>query len=210
MRIGKVFLRADNKERSAVPQIPLKPFRLETDFYKMASTLRAQFRNKVAGSFQTGVGITPLAYAFSEDAYQFLCAGAESIFTRDILDDLLNRLGSWASEALGTSHVSTPQVRIFIDGCWRSLLRDEVSAKWHYILSLSNEHRKKLDRIKVLIDGSSAHKDERSAHLGRVLSFQMKFNQLLVHDVGSPYEIEPIKTSMNPLDATFLLDGYLW
>src|SRR5215467_10924444 len=104
-------------------------FYLESDFCKPAHTLRAQFEKHVPSSPGDSDGMTSLTYAFCQDAYQFLTASADHVFSQDTLRDFMDHLGHWARQALGTTYVSTPQVRVYINGCGRELLQDSVSAQ---------------------------------------------------------------------------------
>jgi hypothetical protein len=186
------------------------PFYLENDFYGLGKILRSQFDKEILDAIELRGGSTPFAYAFCQDKYQFLTAGAERIFMPDILEDFMTRLRSWAGDTLGTTHVSTPQVRVYIQGCSRDLLRDGVSARWHYMLSLTRTvSRKKLGGLKLLPDpfqvGASGE-----VLMHRTVTSSLQFNQLLVHKTCNAYGVELSKTSMNPLEGAVFLDGYLW
>lgn len=184
-------------------------FYLEDDFYEMADTLRAQFEEQISAATGQNGSMTPLIYAFCRDAFQFLTASADRLFAGDILENLIDRLRAWANEAVGTSSVSTPQVRVYINGCRRHLLRDDCSARWHYMLSLTRQP-KKGGWVKILAGGVPKETTRYSIGIDRTLSLQLKFNQLLVHNTSSAYSVEPAKTSMNPCDGAIFVDGYLW
>jgi hypothetical protein len=183
-------------------------FLLETNFFAGADSMRKEFEKQTLGSLDENDGFTPFAYAFEPDAYQFLSASAESLFSAGLLKGLIERLRSWGGERLGLSHVSTPHVRVYINGCSRELLSDSVSAPWHYMLALGNQRAVKAGRIKLVT--GNPDEQERTLTLTRVLSLQLESNQLLVHNTAHAYAIEPIKSSMNPLDGVVFLDGYLW
>jgi hypothetical protein len=176
----------------------------------MADALRQQFEESVSSSEESNGGITPLAYSFNPDSFQLLSASAELIFSQNLLRDSLDQLRTWASGALGTGHVSTPQVKVYINGCGRSFLRDSVTARWHYLLSLSRCPRNKVGRVSVLAEDEDANGGASEIRMGRVLRFRMEFNHLLVHSATNSYSVEVPKTSMDPNEGTVLLDGYFW
>jgi len=183
-------------------------FLVENDFYSEANALRLQLEDSF--SAQNQAGITPLTYVFAENRYRFLTASSESVLTRESLQEFVEHLGNWAESKLGASHVSTPQVRVYLSGCKRSVLQDAVMLGWHYMLSLTKDERsRKDDRVRIVIP-------DRPGRAGRLLSTcnlvdsQLKFNRLLVHDTQNAYGIEPAHTSMNPLEGTIFLDGYIW
>src|SRR5207253_538718 len=99
---------------------------------------RDEFDKAILGQNGQHGGITPLTYAYSEDAYQFLTASAERCFSEDVVADIIGTLEQWGNAALGTTHVSTPQVRVYVRGCSRKLYRDNVAAPWHFMLSLTS------------------------------------------------------------------------
>lgn len=123
---------------------------LESDFYVKADILRDQFEAQILGAADQNGGITSFSHAFCRDAFQFLTASAQSIFSADILDDVIGKLGSWATETLGTTSMSTPQTRLYIQGCSRDLLQDGIGEKWHYMLSICRNRKNSAGHIKLL------------------------------------------------------------
>ncbi len=185
-----------------------EPLYLETDFFPLADVLREQFEQRILSTAADG-SASPFCYAFNENRYQFLTASAERVFAAPPLQKLLATLKAWAARRLAASHVSTPQARMYLNGCSRELLRDEVAFGWHYALSLTRNRPYKAARIKVVVE-SGTDDAVRNFEVSRVVSFQLKFNQLLVHRSSGAYRIETGKTSMNPLESDIFLDGYFW
>jgi hypothetical protein len=180
---------------------------VDNDFYSKAEILRAEFEKAILDESKRSTGMTPLGYAYHNDTYQFLTASAERCFSKEAVSDLIETLQQWGNNVIGTSHVSTPQVRVYIRGCSRELIRDDVATPWHFILSLTpNRHPDKGCQIKLLRENVQ----ENSPRFHRVLSSFPVFNQLLVHSTREPYSIERIRTSMNPLKGMVFLDGYMW
>jgi hypothetical protein len=180
-------------------------FRIEDEFYEAASDLRAQFDEGVLNSPVNG-GMTLLTYAFCKDVYQCLTASAQRVFRPDSIDGFLSRVRSWAVDTLQTTKTSTPQVRVYVGGCRRSLARDNVSHPWHYILWLSPNDGRKTGTVRILRDESAIS----SANGRRSLSVHLRFNQLLVHRTAFLYSVETPKLSMNPSEGIVFVDGYLW
>lgn len=181
---------------------------IENEFYSKAVALRHEFEKAILDENAQNAGLTPLSYAYYKDAYQFLTAGAERCFSEDLMADLIQRLQKWAGNALGASHVSTPQVRVYVRGCSRNLLPDKVITPWHFLLSLTSNHSSKNSfQVRILPGDASG---VPSFRFPRVLRFFPTFNQLLVHRTREPYSIQGMQASMNPLEGTVFLDGYMW
>jgi len=193
----------ETQQQNGSPQLP---FYAEAGFYDQANALRVEFEEKLAASIQANAGITPLTYVFSENQCQLLTASSEQVFTRAILDDLIDRIGAWATATLGTFHVSTPQVRVYINGCKRELVRDSIHARWHYLLSLTREWPR-ASWVKVL---AGAGHDDRRFDVAPLIKSKLVFNQLVVHDAGDAYGIDFSSRVMNPARGIVFLDGYLW
>lgn len=186
-----------------------RPFYLESDFYKMANTLRAEFENQILATAEGSDGLTCLVYAFHADAYQFLTASADRIFGQEVLEDFMKRLREWATGAVGAASVSTPQTRVYISGCTRQLLQDSINAQWHYMLWLTGkDNYQKRAQIRLVTQGTPT--DGHLVGVDRITDLHLEFNQLMVHNASDAYAIEPATTSMNPLDGAVFLDGYLW
>ncbi|HEY2913387.1 MAG TPA: hypothetical protein VGK21_08515 [Candidatus Angelobacter sp.] len=181
---------------------------VENGFYSKAEILRAEFEKALLGEGKLNAGMTPLGYAYHKDTYQFLTASAERCFSEEAISELIETLQQWGNNVVGASHVSTPQVRVYIRGCSRKLIRDDVTTPWHFLLSLTpNTHPDKSCQIKILRENVPGNSSSR---LHRVLSSFPVFNQLLVHSTRELYSIEGVQTSMNPLKGMVFLDGYMW
>jgi hypothetical protein len=183
------------------------PFVLQSDFFERADSLRTEFEKHVSESLDENDGLTPFVYAFAHDAFQFLTVNTERLFSHGLLQALIDKLRLWGGESFNITHVSTPHARIYINGCSRELLSDSVSAPLHYMLSLG-KRSDKIGRVK-LVTGSAVEQG-RVISMDRVLHLQLEFNQLLVHSTEDRYAIEPVKSSMNPIEGAIYLDGYLW
>ena len=193
-----------------VPSPVVKPpYYLQADFLGNADTLRSQFEKQMSDSAEFNDGLTPLLYAFHRNSYQFLTATAERIFSQEALNEFTNALRAWAKEAIGGSYVTTPQLRVFIDGCRRELLRDSAEARWHYLVSLTRNDAREAGRIRLVSETISGPQDG-TAGIDSVMNLQLRFNQLLVHDTRSAYGISSSGTGTDPLKGTVFLDGYLW
>jgi hypothetical protein len=190
--------------------LPGQSFHIESDFCMSARALRDQFEKQAVDSPEGGHTVPGLEHAARDDQFSFLTAGAHRVFDRDLVGNFIGELGAWAADALITSHVSMPQVRVFFRGCWRDLLRDNVGARWHYLLSLTRpDRRAQSGQIKLLTESISLEA-RGEFYVDRFVTLHLEFNQLLVHDVGNAYEVRPSKTSVTPLDGDVFLDGYLW
>lgn len=186
-----------------------KLFHVRPNFSSQADFIRQQFEAQLYGATgQTG-GISCLTYAFCRATYGFLTANAEQLFARTELDALLDEIAEWSTLALGTSYVSTPQVRVYINGCSRSFARDEVDAKWHYLIWLTrfSSGAKSRGRIRLITDGGSP---SYSLTIHRTVDLEPKYNDLIVHDTVCTYSLEAPHLSMDPSDGVVFLDGYLW
>ncbi len=184
-------------------------FLTESKFYSNADEFRLQIEEAILSASESNNGITPFTYAFAPGIYQFLTVGGGEIFTPDILQDFIDKLSSLAQEKLNLQHVSTPQLRLYIKGCSRTLARDDIEAGWHYILCLTPTARRRSMQVRI---AGQAIQDRKAPllTLQRITRFQLEFNQLLVTNIEYPYGIETGASSMNPLEGIMFLDGYIW
>jgi hypothetical protein len=185
------------------------PFLTEREFYPNADDLWLQIEEAVSSASASNGGITPFTYAFVPGIYQFLTVGGGEIFTPGLLQDFIDELSSFAREKLNLHNVSTPQLRLYIKGCSRPLVRDDVEAGWHYILCLTPPSRRRSMQVNIAGPAVQSGKSPLLT-LQRVLRFQLEFNQLLVTNAEYPYGIETRTSSMNPLEGLMFLDGYIW
>ena len=141
------------------------------------------------------------------DAYRFLSAHTEHLFARELLTHFIRTLSAWSKDILGTLHLSTPQVRLYTDGCWRAVVRDDVQAEWHYMLSLTRGSTTKV----TMLAEDLAEDVTRGARfsIGRAAVAPAQFNQLLVHRTARPYGIEA-RGAKDAGAGGIFLDGYLW
>jgi hypothetical protein len=184
------------------------PFRVQEDFFVSADRLRLQLEEGLISADHAG--ITPLTYVFSENRYSFLATAAADVFAPESIDEFIHYLGNWGRVELGVSHVSSPQVRVFTRGCGRELLTDAVVSGWHYVLCLTRGNGDgKNERVRIVAPTQEATGLEH-LHACDLVTCELKFNRLLVHDSQAAYAIDSNCTVMNPLQASVLLDGYLW
>jgi hypothetical protein len=186
-----------------------KLFHVQPNFSSKADLIRQQFEGQLYGAGGQMGGISCLSYAFCRNTYGFLTANAEQLFARAELDALMDEIAEWAMKALGTSYVSTPQVRVYINGCSRDFARDEVDAKWHYLIWLTRfpAETKSRGRMRLITDGGAPI---YSLTIHRTVDLEPKYNDLVVHDTMCTYSLEAHHVSMDPMDAVVFLDGYLW
>ena len=185
-------------------------FHVESNFSSQAELIRQQFDAQLYGATGQAGGISCLSYAFSVGAYGFLTTNAEQLFARTQLDALLDEIAEWGTQALGTAYVSTPQVRVYISGCSRTFARDEVDAKWHYLIWLTRfpAGMKSCGRVRLITDGNSSSRYSLTIH--RTIDLEPKYNDLIVHDTACTYSLETRNLSVDPTEAIVFLDGYLW
>jgi hypothetical protein len=188
-----------------------KSFYVQPDFSSHAGPIRQQFEAQLYGGAagQAG-GISCLTYAFCRGAYGFLTTSAEQLFARAELDALLDEIAEWAGRTLGTSYVSTPQARVYIQGCSRNFARDEVEAKWHYLVWLtrfSASNKKSQGRLRMITNGGSPL---YSLTIHQTVDLEPKYNDLIVHDTMCTYSLETRNLPMDPSEGVVFLEGYLW
>jgi Family of unknown function (DUF6065) len=197
-----------NRPASPNPNFGLEPFRIENDFYDQAAALRDQFE-RVASQASIDPSSDALLFTYAEDVYQFVSANATRVFSADLLFGFLDRLRSWAGKELGAMHASTPRVQIYIRGSHRNFAKDDIRARWHYLLSLTR-NKKQAKRVNILLESASAKTDGTRLRLNQVARVALDFNELLVHDARGAYGIEQVKEPTNPVGGVVLLEGYLW
>lgn len=102
----------------------MAPFLTERQFYPNADEFWMQIEDAILSASESNNGITPFTYAFVPGIYQFLTVGGGEIFTPDLLQDFIDKLSSLAREKLNLQHVSTPQLRLYINS--GSILKDAL------------------------------------------------------------------------------------
>jgi hypothetical protein len=188
----------------------LASFHIKDNFFHGAEVLRAQFEKQMTDTLELNDGLTPFLFAFSENTYQFLTATAERVFSRDILEEFTRGLKDWGKQALRTSYASTPQLRLYLEGCRRALLRDSTEARWHYMFMLGRNTGKKAAQLSLVTQTTRPSPGDRSMSIDNLVRLQLQFDQLLVHAADNPYGVEAGRTSLNPLHGDVFIDGYLW
>jgi hypothetical protein len=166
--------------------------------------MREQLETQLAtaGGLATG---NPFSFLLATSEYQCIAASADRILDTNLLLRFTKSVRTWGQRTLGTSHASTPRLTIYIQGCWRNVIPDEVGAKWHYMLCLTPGRKGRIGRVKIC--RVTAEEGYNARH---VWSEQLGFNELLLHLASQPYGIADLKVSRNPLEGLIFLDGYLW
>jgi hypothetical protein len=185
------------------------PFYLQEGFLANADILWSQFAQKMADAVELNDGLTMLLFAFRRDAYEFLTAAAERIFSQEALNEFTDALRAWGKETIGSVHVTMPQVRVYVEGCQRNLLCDSTEAGWHYMVSLTRNEARDAGRIKLVSESVSGPRNG-AAGLASLVNLQLRFNQLLVHDTRRAYQIISPRTGKDPCAGLVFLDGYMW
>jgi hypothetical protein len=180
---------------------------VESGFYKEADALRTELDQQILSVQHAGTR-SPFVHLFAANEYQCITASADRIFERDVLLRLMTRIRQWAEATLGARHATTPRLTIYMDGCWRRVLQDEVRANWHYILCLTSQGKQGAGHVKI---GAETSSNPRSKFNGDDLKrVRLIFNQVLVHETRWPWGIDDVKPAREPIEAMVLLDGYLW
>jgi hypothetical protein len=180
---------------------------IEDHFVSNADVLREQVERRLTEASAVCRGITPLKAAFCVGGYQFLTASAACFLGECELDMLVKSLYSWAVTRLQLDHVSSPQLRLLDRGSWRSVMKDDIPADWHYVLCLDPPRLRTSLRLQVLEDGTSW---TWRPDLPRVTTYKLIFNRLIVHRVDCAYGIAAKRHSSGLLDANMFIDGYFW
>jgi hypothetical protein len=189
-------------------QAAQQQFRLEDEFYQQSDLLRKEFEQNIVRASEGSAGLTSLEYVFLEHRYCFLMGDADEAIAPETLNNWIQFVCAWGREHLGTEHASTPQLHVYVKNCRRALLRDDLIVGWHYALSLTRTIRSNNSRLRLLIPNKAG----RLSFLKTcsLLNVNLDFNRFVVHDTQLAYGVEAYKTEANPLEATILLDGYLW
>lgn len=189
------------------------------DFVELdvADRARRQLEQAISPSTRETAATTRpgLTYQYRDDAYRFLTIPGEQVFEGDLLQEILDRLAEWGADRCGTTAVSSPRVRIYANGSWRGLVRDGVSARWHYLLFLgpsrdAKRGRRNRGQVTVLTDDGAGPDGRGRRGIGRTITLEPSFNQILTHGAEHAYGIDPPAKSTSPLDGLVILDGYLW
>jgi hypothetical protein len=217
---GEALERYSQRSLDAAPAATGKPpvrpplaqgvIHLESEFFEKAGLLRDQFEKRISSVCGLGDEHNCLTYVFTENAYQLLTAPADQIFEHGALLGLMERIRTWANQNLGIAHVSSPQVRLYVNGCWRGVLRDDINASWHYLLSLYRGTRKKTGRLKIVTESASDSAGRLVLSAARIAAPRLSFNDFLVHGISAPYGVELVNEQPGPLNGALFLEGYIW
>jgi hypothetical protein len=181
--------------------------RIESDFYKDADALRRELDEQMLSADDAGAP-SPFAYLFAANEYQCITASTDRILKGDALLPLMTRIRHWAQDTLGVRHASTPRLMIYVDGCWRRVVQDEVKAKWHYILCLTRQGKGRVGQVDISVKtGPEQPSGFKGDHLQRV---RLMFNQMLLHETRWPWGIGDFNPATEPIKGTVFLDGYVW
>ncbi|MGB6718386.1 MAG: hypothetical protein WBE47_15660 [Candidatus Acidiferrales bacterium] len=197
---------------SRTVSISVPSFYVQEDFFDGCQALRQELEMRLSSATRPNVplGELPLGYLYLPDGFQCLAAAADRFFNGDLIMGFINRLRSWSRERFQLSHVSSPVIRIYVNGNHRNLLRDDVCAKLHYMLALSKVTGHHVARVKILYDLESVRKSSETPEFGQILSMSPSFNQLLIHPVENAYAVDNTSTSPDPAHGNVFLEGYLW
>ena len=177
-------------------------FWLAGEFPRQAEPLRASFeRGILAGA---GDGLTPLSFAYLTGRYRFLTAGASHFFGKEELAAFTGWLTEQSKRHVPAEHFSTPQVRLYVGGCGRSLARDDAAGGWRYCFSLSTGSR--AGQMEFL---GRCHGARSFLRLGRVSRLRLGPGTLVIHDARGAYGVR-IRGNPDPLGGLVYLDGFLW
>jgi len=179
-----------------------EPLRVESDFYREAGDLQTQCAEQLLISSPTSA-CASLTYVFASNQYQCVTGSVDGILPEDSLQMLMRRLRGWARRELGLMHVSTPRLALFLGGCWRKLLHDDVGAAWHYVLGLGEMRGARPISIDL---GEPGDGDNPAI----VSSTRLGFNQLVIHSTTRPWGVTAFGARGESLAGSILLDGYLW
>ena len=179
-------------------------FKLEREFYDRADDLRSQYERRASSLTALATSDNPFVYVCEPKRYEHLAAEAERLFDQDALFHLVDRLRAWARVALGNKRASTPRLSIYVKGSKRSLLRDKIRAKYHYMFCLTGKTQPPTI-IRLL-----STENRESIGVRAMTTAALSFNQLLVHDVEVRYGLEKAPPFSDPASGAIFLEGYYW
>ena len=191
MNAVTALFRTEPRQSEAQMQI-MQPFQSAAYFFSSAQLLREQFESQIRQAEEVNDGLTPLLYGFSRNAYQFLTATAERIFSRELLQELMSRMRSWAIRPCGRIICVHPSITRLRQWLPRDLLCDSTDARWHWMLPLGLSTNKKNGTIKLLSGPSPSIPANDSLSLEQLLEIQLRFNQLPADPSTNAYSVEPI------------------
>jgi hypothetical protein len=181
---------------------------IESAFSSLSSSLLTELENHCSSTQEAG--ITGLRYAFVPSYFSFLTAPADRILPESLVHQILEEIRLWGIRVLAMDKVSSPQLRVYLAGCSREIFRDEIDARWHYLLCFSNPQATMSGRLRLVTNGSPASREGVHIAPGMIDSSELLFNKLVAHPCTLPYGIAVEGRSSDPRNGVLLLDGYIW
>ena len=192
---------------SAKPQKAPIPYVKVSRFFPDRATIRAQFEWTVAIGRSRGRNV--LEEISEGDVYRFYGAGADRVFTKDLVTSFLCHLRRWARLTIGAHHASSPQVEVYSSGCWRKSTQDTIPAQWRYVYAMNANSMPVATRVDLV--SSSPDRWLIFFSLRHALPVYLEPGSLLVHETKTAYCIDEVRSIENdPLSCSAFLVGYLW
>lgn len=180
---------------------------LVPNFYRDASSLRAQFEWKIsrAGAH----GNTLMTETSEPKTCRFWAASADRIFPQPAISEFLMFLRKWANKAIGARHASTPEIHVFTRKCWREPYQDATPANWRYAYVLGPTP--KSTKVKLSLLPHTPGGRFSFLAFSRTIEADIRFGDFIAYEKALGYRINLSPgRSERPLGGIVLLSGYLW
>jgi len=151
-------------------------------------------------------------YWFVPGLYAYLRTNPEKLIRRDRVENFMQVLRNWSSEALGLGEVTWPYLSLYVSGCRQNLHNDSENGRFAFVYSLTRDKRKTTGgETLVMNEGDLFRTNVATAQAGVGFStlIEPRFNRLALFDDRMPHGVERVDGSMDPLEGRFVLHGHL-
>ncbi|CAM9518039.1 unnamed protein product [Chrysoparadoxa australica] len=179
-----------------------------------AKGLRSEFVDR-QNNPREGAGRFIWDYWHIPQQYTLLRCPAESFFTPDAYEALVDALCQFGQERLGCSSISPPWLSLYVDGCEQGFHTDSWHGPHAFVYSLSDPDSKAFEGGETQIMKPHTLNYWQSFQPGIGLESQhlldrisADFNRLVVFDPRSPHGVTRVSGTKDPLKGRLVVHGW--
>jgi hypothetical protein len=151
-------------------------------------------------------------YWYVPGQYTYFRTNAEKVVHHERVEYFLSALRNWSTRTLGLSKITRPYLSLYMNGCSQKWHNDALNGRFAFVYSLTANERKSSGGGTVIMnegDHFRNHLTSPAAGSAFFVEIEPVFNRLIVFDDRLPHAVEPVLSSMDPLDGRFVLHGHI-
>jgi hypothetical protein len=151
-------------------------------------------------------------YWYVPGQYTYFRTNAEKVVHHERVEYFLSALRNWSTRTLGLSKITRPYLSLYMNGCSQKWHNDALNGRFAFVYSLTANERKSSGGGTVIMnegDHFRNHLTSPAAGSAFFVEIEPVFNRLIVFDDRIPHAVEPVLSSMDPLDGRFVLHGHI-